>query len=103
MIGEPFGLFEGELDVPRVRFGRGVYEVEYEVVSALERMFNRYDGGRLAPAFHDNVWPGETGFAQIYGAPQAIYWGIDKPKGAGPVISTGGSGGSNKYWDMVNR
>lgn len=98
VIGDPYPLFEGEIDVPRVRFSERGYDVEFEVVSALERMFNRYDGARLAPAFHENIWPGEKGFSQLHGAPQAIYWSMDKPKGAGPSMSNGGLGGPGKWY-----
>lgn len=90
-IGEPFALFEGEVDVTRDNFGRETSEVELECVGGMERLFFNDEGIRLAPAFHEQVWPGEEGLLHVTGVPDSIYWGARTPSGSG-------SGGSGAPW-----
>ena len=78
ILPEPLQFFAGELDVPRLRAGKGSRTVEWRCVSALERFHDEEVGARLSDAWHQLVWPGETGLANMSGIEKTSYWGVEK-------------------------
>lgn len=84
-----YTVFDGELDVPILTVGKASRSLRFECVSAFERFFDNDEGAKLSDAFHQSIWPGETGFANVTGIEQTIYWGVAAPSGAG-VVRTGG-------------
>jgi len=82
VIGEAYLLFDGEVDVPRHEFGKNMLQVTLEGVGGMERFFFSDEGIKLAPTFHQQVWPGELGFNHVTGIQDTIYWGSNKPTGA---------------------
>lgn len=93
LIPEPLQVFAGELDVARLRVGKGSRTVEWRCVSALERFHDTETGARLSDAFHKTVWPGETGLANMTGIEKTSYWGVEKIP-SGVTYGSGGGGGS---------
>ncbi|WCT73925.1 hypothetical protein PQ455_01445 [Sphingomonas naphthae] len=91
VVPDPYLLFSGELDQPTLTIDRGQRQVDFDCVSAMERLLDDDEGARLSDAFHQSIWPGETGFANITGIEKTIYWGVATPAGA---LATGGSGAS---------
>lgn len=79
VIGDPFMLFDGEVDVTKHEFGKNMLQVSLECVGGMERMFFDDEGLRLAPSFHQQVWPGETGFNHVTGIRDTLYWGANAP------------------------
>lgn len=86
VIGEPYPLLVGEIDVPVHRLGAGVLAVEYECVGGMERLFFNDEGIRLSQSFHEQVWPGELGFSHVTGITENDYWGV---KGRTPSPMSG--------------
>jgi hypothetical protein len=91
VIPEPIHLFAGELDVPRLRVGKGSLTVVWRCVSALEPFHDQEVAARLSDSHHKAVWPGETGLANMSGIEKTSYWGVEKPPSA---ITYGGGGGA---------
>ncbi|WP_271300633.1 hypothetical protein [Sphingomonas sp. CV7422] len=87
IIPDPLQLFAGELDVPRLRIGKGTRSVEWRCTSALEPFHDQEIGARLSDAWHKLVWPGEAGLANMTGIERTSYWGVEKPPSAVSVIS----------------
>src|SRR3546814_20326641 len=67
VIPEPLLLFTGELDQPTLTVDKGSRELEFECVSGFERLFDNEEGLRLADSWHQSVWPGEMGLANVTG------------------------------------
>ncbi|MCG7350014.1 hypothetical protein [Sphingomonas sp. ACRSK] len=89
LLPEPIQLFAGELDVPRIRVGKGTRSLEWRCVSALEPFHDEEKGARLSDSWHQLVWPGETGCANMTGIDKTSNWGVERPPSA--VRTTGGS------------
>ncbi len=87
IVPEPLQLFAGELDVPRLRVGKGTRSVEWRCASALEPFHDQEIGARLSDAWHRLVWPNEEGLANMTGIERTSYWGVEKPPSAVDVIS----------------
>lgn len=94
VVADPLLMFLGELDQPILRAGKGTRTLEYECVSAFERLFDNQEGQRLADSWHKGIWPGETGLANVTGLPKMIYWGTDRPQGGAVSGGLGGGSGS---------
>lgn len=75
IIGDPYLLFDGEVDITRYIFGERTSEIEFECVGGMDRLFFNDEGIRLVPSFHVQVWPGETGMNHVTGIRTTIYWG----------------------------
>ena len=82
VIPDPTLLFLGELDVPTLRSTRTGRALDYEVVSAFERLFTDDERARLSPGFHRSVWPGEAGLDFVTGVQETVYWGVAGTNGA---------------------
>lgn len=102
VIADPYLLFIGEVDVPTITAGDSGRAVEYECVSISERLFAEDEGQRLVDGFHQSIWPGETGFFDVTGVEQTIYWGQQPPAGVAVVNSLGGSTGNAGSFDNLN-
>lgn len=79
VVPDPYLLFGGELDVPTIKWGANTRRLEYRVTSVFERFFQVDEGRRLAPAFHQWVWPGETGMDAVNDVEQPVPWGQNLP------------------------
>lgn len=86
-LPEPIQLFAGELDVPRLRVGKGTRSVEWRCTSALEPFHDQEIGARLSDAWHQLVAPGELGLSNMTGIERTSYWGVEKPPSAVSVIT----------------
>jgi hypothetical protein len=94
VIADPLPLFIGEVDQPVLTVDKGSRSLRFECASAFERLFSGDEGIRLSDSHHKEVWPGETGLANMTGIIRTIYWGVDRP--ASSLTYGGGfSGGSN--------
>jgi hypothetical protein len=82
IIGDPLLIFSGELDQPTLTVGKGKRELQYDCVSSMERLFDNQEGVRLADSWHQQVWPGELGLANMTGIIKTIYWGVHAPSNA---------------------
>jgi hypothetical protein len=94
ILPEPIQLFAGMLDVARLRVGKGTRTVEWRCVSALEVFHDEETGARLSDAWHQMIWPGETGCANMTGIEKTSYWGVEKVP-SGVTIGSGGGGGTS--------
>jgi hypothetical protein len=94
VIGDPYLVFIGEVDVPELASGAGGRTLDYEVVSVFERLFDDDQGARLVDGYHQSIWPGETGFFDVTGIEQTVYWGQQAPAGA---VSYGGGGAAGNF------
>ena len=79
VVPEPLQLFAGELDVARLRVGENERTVEWRCTSALEVFHDQEIGAKLSHGFHQLVWPGENGLANMTGIERTSYWGVEKP------------------------
>ncbi len=100
ILPDPIQLFEGELDVARLRVGKGSRTVEWRCVSALEAFHDQEIGARLSDSWHRLVWPGETGLANMTGIERTSYWGVEKPPSGVTYGSGGGAGGGGGGFAM---
>ena len=90
----PYNLFDGVLDRPILRVGKGVRSLEFECKSEFELLFADTEGQRLADASHQAIWPGELGLIYITGIERTILWGPGERPANGPVYAgTGGYAG----------
>lgn len=99
IVGTPRQLFEGQVDQPTLRIGRGRRELQISVVSKLERLFRRNIGNSLNATFHKSVWPGETGEDNATGLSRAVAWGVESPPGTLGAGAVGGAGGRGWWMD----
>lgn len=92
IIGEPYLMFFGELDRPILSLDKQLRELDFEIVSAFERLFAATEGQRLSDASHQAVWPGELGYINVTGIVKSIIWGPGERPGGGASYN-GSSGG----------
>jgi len=95
-IPDPQLIFVGELDVPRLTSKENGRELEYEVVSVFERLFEVDEGARLSPGFHKSIWEGELLFDDITGVTQTFYWGVEGANSVGAVTAVSSGQYGNK-------
>jgi hypothetical protein len=90
VMGDPFLLFDGELDQPKLWADKNKRQLDYDLVSSFERLFTDDEGLRLSPASHKEFWPGETGLDEITGVARQVLWGPGDPiTSSGPGTSYG--------------
>lgn len=93
VIGDPYLLFDGDVDQPILSVGEGSRSLTLECVSAIERAREDDEGVRLNDAFHQSIWPGELGLEFVTEVGHDDPWGRDEPKpgasraGGGPGVS----------------
>lgn len=107
VIGTPERVFFGQIDTTELVIGRGTRELNIQCVSGFERMFANNEGQRLADAFHQSIWPGETGLANVTGVTKNVPWGVESPPRAISYSngSSGLGGGAVRVaaWQSANR
>lgn len=101
LLPDPIQLFAGELDVPRLRVGKGSMTVEWRCVSALEVFHDREIGARLSDAHQRSVWPGEMGLANMSGIEKTSFWGMESPPSAITYGGGGAGGGGLRASDLL--
>jgi hypothetical protein len=74
-VVDPYLMFDGEIDVPKLAVDRGSRDVNLDCVSSFEKLFQDDEGIRLNPSNHKEVWPGETGLDAITGITTQVIWG----------------------------
>lgn len=99
VMGTPDAIFLGQLDQMELAIDKGNRELNVQVVSMAERLFNRNEGNTLSPSFHKLVWPGETGQDAANGLSIPVAWGVESPSG-GTAVSTGLYGRNSVRVDM---
>lgn len=83
-VPDPYCVFDGEIDVPTMKWKMRGREVEYRIISVFERFFELEEGIRLSDSHHQDVWPGEFGLAFATGVAEQVYWGV----GASGAVKT---------------
>lgn len=91
IIPDPYLLFLGAIDQPTLRVDKGVLAVDIDCSSAFDLLLEEDEGARLSDAFHQSIWPGETGFSNMTGIEQNIYWGLATPNGGTFTPGVGGA------------
>lgn len=91
LLPDPIQLFAGELDVARVRVGKGTLTAEWRCTSALEAFHDQEVGARLSDSWHRAVWPDETGLANMTGIERTSFWGVSSPPSQVVYSNYGGS------------
>lgn len=79
IIGAPDLEFDGIIDQTTLIVGKSRFELEMTIVSASDRLFERNIGNTLNPAWHKDVWPGETGHDNATGLGVPVAWGVEAP------------------------
>lgn len=92
VVGTPELMFHGQLDTADLVVGLGTREINFDVVSTAERLFEINNGNTLSPRFHKSVWPGETGEDAAIGIGITVAWGVESPSG-GAAAGIGNNGG----------
>lgn len=86
LIGQPYQLFVGELDQPRLSSDEGRV-LEYDVLPVDARGLEVNDEQRQTHAFRQMVWPGELGDEHATEGTKETYWREDDPKNAVGVLA----------------
>ena len=94
VIASPWLWYDGLLDVPTFSIDRASRELDFAVVSEMEKLFLSEEGRRLSRSSHQEIWPGETGLSYVTGLARTIIWGPgERPGGisyaATPVVGSG--------------
>ena len=92
VIASPWEWFDGFLDVPNLSVDRASRELDLSVVSEMEKLFLSEEGRRLSDTSHQEIWPGETGFAYVTGLSRTIIWGPGERPAGISYATTGGPG-----------
>lgn len=100
VVGTPNLMFDGQVDRTRLTVGKDRRELEIEVVSTAERLFERNMGSPLSPCFHKSLFATETGEDNATGLTRNIAWGVESPNSSGAFSGFGGGegyGGGDGY------
>lgn len=87
VIGQPELRFVGEVDVPTIVVGQNSRKLKLDVVSVFERFFTDDEGVRLSDAWHQSLWPGETGLQGVTTVQRKLPWGASTPTASALVTS----------------
>lgn len=90
VTGTPELMFHGQLDTADLDVGFGTREINFDVVSTAERLFEGNNGNTLSPRFHKSVWPAETGEDAAIGIGITVSWGTESPSGGSGSQYLGG-------------
>lgn len=91
VIGQPELLWSGRLDIVTTNIQPNAQSCELVTVSAYDRLFATNEGEALNSAWHQAIWPGETGFDFNVDSTVEIYWGGEAGKPATTPIPTNGT------------
>lgn len=81
-------IFTGLVDNTELSVDDGKFELRMGVATEIDRLLNTDKGNKLNRAFHQSVWPAETGLDMMTGTTTPVPWGDASRKTAG-----GGGGG----------
>lgn len=93
MQGDPYRLWIGELDQPRLSPGE-VRELEYDILPGEARGLEPNEEQRQTNAFHKLCWPDEKGQEYATDGPKIVRWRDDEPRNALGLLR--GRGGADK-------
>jgi len=85
-VPDPYVLFDGEIDVPTLKWTMRGREVEYRVGSVFEGFFELEEGIRLSDSWHQDVWEGELGLSFVTGVAEPVPWGTELSGVSGAVV-----------------
>ncbi|WP_174291001.1 hypothetical protein [Sphingomonas bacterium] len=97
LIPDPELLGYFQWDVATLMPDAGSREVEIECVSAFDLLLEDDEGARLTDAFHQSIWPGEAGCANVTGLTEPRYWGMATPRVTGTVVTSGSTGADDRF------
>lgn len=104
VIGSAERFFFGLVDTVELVLSRGARDVNIQCVSGFERFFANDEGQRLADSFHQSIWPGELGLANVTGITKNVAWGVEAPpRFTGIASGSGGLPGSARYDYRFNK
>lgn len=86
VTGDPDLQFDGVLDRATLEIRADSRELQVQIVSSAERLFERNPGSPISPTLHKTLFPGETGQDSASGLLAYDAWGVESP-------STGTQGG----------
>lgn len=78
-LGTADQLADWIVDYPALTLGIGKRELELACVSGGQRFFQVDRGNSLSPAFHREIYPGETGLDQASEVSTSFAWGTAAP------------------------
>jgi hypothetical protein len=94
-VPDPELIFDGFIDQATISLDQKKDEIDYTLVSGFDYFFEDTEGQRLSDAFHESVWAGEKGLANVTGVTKKVYWGTLGPNSTSGITSGGGGGGSS--------
>lgn len=74
-VADPYVLCVAELNMPTISWGQNNRRLEYKCFTVAERLFQTEEGHRLSDAYHQSVWPGETGLFAVTAVEVYVPWG----------------------------
>ena len=89
LVPDPTLLGYFQWDIATLMPDAGSREVEIECVSAFDLLLEDDEGARLTDAFHQSIWPGELGCANVTGLTEPRYWGMATPRDTGTTVTSG--------------
>jgi hypothetical protein len=98
VIGTPYLLWTGDIDVPTLLIGKNTRVVKIDAESAWDRFFDVDEGLLLTNACHQSFWPGELGLEYVTEVQAQIPWGQDIAR---PVVVTDVINGTPDYTNGV--
>jgi hypothetical protein len=84
-IVDPELVFAGKLDIGTITVGQNSRTIVFDVMAASELMFINNDGSTLNGSWHNEFFPGETGFQFVDYIDHQVPWGaaFDTDQGGG--------------------
>lgn len=96
LVPDPQLLGYFQWDIATLTPDAGTREVEVECVSAFDLLLEDDEGARLTDAFHQSIFPGELGCANVTGLTEPRYWGMATPRVTGTTVTSGSYGITDK-------
>jgi hypothetical protein len=85
-IGSPELIWQGRYDFAKSTISGQTRSVVIEVVTVLDRLFIQNEGLVLSNAWHQSIWPGETGLSLNIEASADPFWGANIPTPLYPIL-----------------
>lgn len=90
LVGEPYPLWLGELDQPKLIAG-ATRKLEYDIITGDARGLQPNEEQRQTDAFRHLIWPGERGDEYATEGTKWVYWREDEPRiSIGRLFGRGG-------------